>query len=100
MYDKGIKDLLRFLIIKTAILEIRIACMHIHLTKKQEEYIQQLISIGIYKDASDIMEEALKMHESRYEKKLLELRTEIDNGWEGSTSKRSVSDIISAKLES
>lgn len=73
--------------------------MNIYFTKKQEEYIQLLISRGLYKDASDIMSEALLLHESQYEQKLHELQTEINKGWEGPSSQRSVSDIISAKLK-
>lgn len=71
--------------------------MNISFTENQEEYIRQQISFGNYTDASELISEALQMHELYRNKILEELRIEINKGWNGPISDRSINDIIASK---
>jgi len=72
--------------------------MNISFTEKQEKYIQAQLASGDYQNASEVVRDALRLHEVYRNKILEELRSEINKGWEGHASKRSVSDIVSAKV--
>jgi antitoxin ParD1/3/4 len=74
--------------------------MNISFTEKQENYIQSQLASGDYQNASEVVRDALRLHELYRNKVLEELRLEINKGWEGATSKRSVKDIVSAKRKS
>ena len=74
--------------------------MNIHFTGKQEKYIQALLASGDYRDASEVVEEALRLHEFYRDKLLTELRKEIDKGWDGKASRRSVKGIVAEKHKS
>lgn len=71
--------------------------MNISFTEKQEKYIQGQLASGDYQNASEVVRDALRLHELYRDKVLEELRTEINKGWEGKFSKRSVKDIVAAK---
>ncbi|RMB56416.1 type II toxin-antitoxin system ParD family antitoxin [Dokdonia sinensis] len=68
--------------------------MNISFTEKQEEYIKNLVASGDYKNASEVVREALRLHSSDYEKKLAVLRAEIQKGIDSGYSDRSVRDIF------
>lgn len=70
--------------------------MNISFTDKQEKYIQAQLASGDYRNASEVVRDALRLHEVYRNKVLEELRAEINKGWEGEPSKRSVKDIIAA----
>lgn len=74
--------------------------MNISFTDKQEKYIQNQLASGDYQNASEVVRDALRLHEVYRNKVLEELRTEINKGWEGATSKRSVKDIVATKRNS
>ena len=74
--------------------------MNISFTEKQEKYIQAQLASGDYQNASEVVRDALRLHEIYRAKVLEELRAEINKGWEGPTSKRSVKDIVAAKRKS
>lgn len=71
--------------------------MNISFTEKQEKYISAQLSGGDYQNASEVVRDALRLHELYRNRVLEELRAEITKGWAGPTSKRSVKDIAKAK---
>jgi len=71
--------------------------MNISLTKKQEDYIANQIKSGDFQNASELVRDALRLHEVYRHKVIDDLRAEIEKGWSGVTSKRSVQDIINSK---
>lgn len=70
--------------------------MNVSLTEKQRKYIDDKVKSGDYKNASEVVREALRGHEL-YQIKLENLRAEIQKGWDSGTSKRTVQDILEAK---
>ena len=71
--------------------------MNVSLTNKQEQYIASQIESGDFQNASELVRDALRLHQL-YRKKLIdELRIEIEKGWDSDLSRRSVSDIIVSK---
>lgn len=73
--------------------------MNISLTKKQEAYIKEQLKSGEFQNASELVWDALRLHEI-YRHKIVEyLRAEIQIGWSGTASQRSVSDIINDKKQ-
>ncbi|MDX9883097.1 MAG: type II toxin-antitoxin system ParD family antitoxin [Prolixibacteraceae bacterium] len=73
--------------------------MNVSFTEKQEKYIAAQLSSGDYLNASEVVREALRLHELYRSKVLEELRAEIAKGWDGATSKRSVEDIVRARTK-
>ncbi|MEM8894293.1 MAG: type II toxin-antitoxin system ParD family antitoxin [Bacteroidota bacterium] len=74
--------------------------MNISFTSKQEEYISSLVKSGDFQNASEAVRDAIRLHQLYRQKVLDELRVEIEKGWDGPTSPRSVSDIIAARQKS
>ena len=70
--------------------------MNVSLTEKQRKYIDDKVKSGDYKNASEVVREALRAHEHNYEK-LENLRAEIRKGWDGPVSSRTVEDILREK---
>jgi antitoxin ParD1/3/4 len=71
--------------------------MNVSLTSKQEAYIANQIETGDYQNASELVRDALRLHQIYRDKVIQELRTEIEKGWEGPTSSKNIQSIISAK---
>lgn len=71
--------------------------MNISFTEKQANYIASQVESGDYRNASEVVREALRLHEVYRQRLIADLRVEIDKGWAGSTSSRSVRDILDAK---
>ncbi len=71
--------------------------MNVSLTEKQQRYIADQIASGDYQNASELMRDALRLHQVYREKVIADLRREIDKGWEAPASSRTVSDIIKSK---
>lgn len=71
--------------------------MNISFTEKQEHYIQAQLASGDYHNASEVVRDALRLHELYRNKVLEELRQEIKKGWDGDTSKRTAKGIVNAK---
>ena len=74
--------------------------MNISFTQKQEQYIASQISEGDFQNASEVVRDALRLHQYYRQHVIRELRSEIEKGWDGDTSERAVSDILKAKTES
>jgi len=71
--------------------------MNVSFTHKQEEYINSLVTSGDYQNASEAVRDALRLHQRYREMVLNDLRKEIEKGWDGPDSMRTIEDIISAK---
>lgn len=71
--------------------------MNVSLTKKQQDYIAEQLETGDFQNASELVRDALRLHEVYRNRIIADLRAEIDKGWSSKTSCRSVSDIIAAK---
>jgi len=71
--------------------------MNISFTNKQEKYIADQLESGDYQNASEVVRDAMRLHQLYRERVLEELRKEISLGWDGPESTRSVSDILKRK---
>lgn len=71
--------------------------MNVSFTDKQEQYIASQLSSGDYQNASEVVRDALRLHEYYRHKIIDELRAEIAKGWDGNTSPNSVLGILAAK---
>jgi antitoxin ParD1/3/4 len=71
--------------------------MNVSFTKKQENYINKQVETGDYQNNSEVIRDALRLHEIYREKVINDLRNEIEKGWSSECSNRSVNDIIEAK---
>lgn len=71
--------------------------MNISFTDKQEEYIASQVQQGDYQNASEVVRDALRLHEVYRHRVIEELRAEIAKGWDGPASDRNVRDILKAK---
>ena len=73
--------------------------MNISFTKKQEKYIASQLKSGDFQNASEVVRDALRLHEMFRHRVIEELRAEIAKGWEGETCARTASKIAKAKAE-
>lgn len=71
--------------------------MNVNLTDKQQEYIAAQIGSGDYQNASELVRDALRLHQLYRDKVIRDLRLEIEKGWNSPDSKRGVQDIVAAK---
>lgn len=73
--------------------------MNISFTDKQAAYIAAQIKEGDFQNASEVVRDALRLHQIYRHRIIEELRAEIAKGWDGEASSNNVQDIINAKLE-
>ena len=73
--------------------------MNVSFTKKQENYISNQIESGDFQNASEVVRDALRLHEVYRHRIIQDLRIEIEKGWEGNSSPRSIKDIIKSKKQ-
>ena len=74
--------------------------MNISLTPKQEKYIADQIAQGDFQNASELVRDALRMHQIYRERMLMDLRAEIEKGWNAPESNLTIKDILEkAKAE-
>ena len=71
--------------------------MNVSFTKKQEEYISNQIESGDFQNASEVVRDALRLHEFYRHRVIQDLKAEIEKGWNDSSSSRSIKDIIQSK---
>lgn len=71
--------------------------MNISFTKKQKDYISEQVTSGDFQNASEVVRDALRLHEIYRFRVIEELKAEIEKGWAGASSPRSVKDIIQSK---
>lgn len=73
--------------------------MNISFTDKQEAYIRDLVASGNYKNASEVVREALRVHAQEHQHKLEWLRAEIQKGLEAKSTSFSMREFLDSKLE-
>ena len=73
--------------------------MNVSLTKKQEAYISEQIDTGDFQNASELVRDALRLHQYYREKVISDLKKEIEKGWDGPVSKSSVKEIVKRKKQ-
>lgn len=71
--------------------------MNISFTIKQEEYIADQVASGEYQNNSEVIRDALRLHGIYRDKVIQDLRKEIEKGWNGPDSNRSMKEIIASK---
>ncbi|WDF46924.1 type II toxin-antitoxin system ParD family antitoxin [Chryseobacterium sp. KACC 21268] len=71
--------------------------MNVSFTKKQENYISEQIESGDFQNASEVVRDALRLHEVYRHRIIQDLRNEIEKGWDGNSSSRSIKEIIKSK---
>ncbi len=71
--------------------------MNISFTDQQEKYIQNQLKSGDFKNASEVVRDALRLHRVYRHKIIEDLRAEISKGWSGSASSRTASQIARDK---
>ena len=73
--------------------------MNISFTEKQKSYIASQVKLGDYQNASEVVRDALRLHEIYRLRVIEELRAEVAKGWSGPASKRDVAGIIRDKAK-
>jgi antitoxin ParD1/3/4 len=73
--------------------------MNISFTEKQEKYIKDHVASGNYKNASEVVREALRAHNEEYDKKLAWLKAEIQKGIDAPASTFSMKEFLDSKLD-
>lgn len=73
--------------------------MNIGFTKKQQDYISEQIASGDFQNVSEIVRDAIRLQEIYRFRVIGELKAEIEKGWSGASSSRSVKDIIQSKKQ-
>ena len=71
--------------------------MNISFTKKQEEYISKQVKSGEYQNNSEVIRDALRLHQIYRDKVIADLRAEIEKGWHGPDSSKTMQEIIASK---
>ena len=73
--------------------------MNISFTQKQNEYIASQVAEGDYQNASEVVRDALRLHEIYRHRVIEDLRAEIQKGLDSPPSNKTVKDIIAAKKQ-
>lgn len=71
--------------------------MNISFTDQQKKYITDQLASGDFKNASEVVRDALRLHKVYRHKILEDLRIEIEKGWSGPKSDRTATQIAQAK---
>ena len=71
--------------------------MNVSFTEKQKKYIASQIKSSNFQNASEVVRDALRLHEVYRHRIIDELKAEIEKGWEGKASMRKIKDIIEDK---
>jgi antitoxin ParD1/3/4 len=71
--------------------------MNISFTEKQTGYIAAQVEAGDYQNASEVVRDALRLHQVYRNKIIEDLRAEVAKGWIDNTSNKTIRDIIEAK---
>lgn len=72
--------------------------MNISFTDQQEDYITEQLKSGDFKSASEVVRDALRLHQIYRHKVMEDLRTEIAKGWGDKVSHRNAAQIAQDKL--
>lgn len=72
--------------------------MNISFTEKQEKYIKMQMASGDYQNASEVVRDALRIHQAYRNRVIEDLKIAIEEAWEGEVSKLSVAEIVKKKV--
>ena len=72
--------------------------MNVSLTKKQEDYIAQEIASGDFQNASELVRDAIRLHQVYRQKVVEDLRQEIQKGLDGPWHETTAAAITRNKL--
>ena len=73
--------------------------MKISFTNKQKKYINYLLDTGEFKNASEVIRDALSLHQNFRLRLIEDLKKEIAMGWSGATGIRTPTQIAQDKLD-
>ena len=73
--------------------------MNVSLTKKQQAYIAEQIDSGDYQNASELVRDALRMHQVYREKVIHDLRAEIEKGRNSGISNKTLEEILESRIK-
>ena len=72
--------------------------MNISFTEQQEKYIKSQLESGDFKNASEVVRDALRLHQVYRHRVIEDLRAEMEKGWNGESSTRSATQIAKDKM--
>lgn len=72
--------------------------MNISFTEKQEKYIKMQMASGDYQNASEVVRDAIRIHQAYRNRIIEDLKVAIEESWEGEASKLSVAEIVKKKV--
>lgn len=73
--------------------------MNVSLTSKQQDYISAQVASGDYQNASELVRDAIRIHQHYREKMLEQLRAEIQIGIDSGMSDKSMEDILNEIIQ-
>ncbi|CAM4414725.1 ribbon-helix-helix domain-containing protein [Zobellia nedashkovskayae] len=71
--------------------------MNIDFTKEQHNYLEKLIASGEYENINDVLKDAISLHSEYRQKSIKNFQIEVERGWSGPGSKKSLNQIIASK---
>jgi len=71
--------------------------MNVLFTEKQKKYIANMVESGDFQNASEVVRDALRLHEIMRNKVIADLRREIDKAWDAPISDRTAEQILADK---
>ena len=74
--------------------------MNISFTEKQEAYIKMQMASGDYQNASEVVRDAIRIHQTYRNHVIEDLKVAIEEGWEEDISKLGVAEIVKKKVAS
>jgi len=72
--------------------------MNISFTQKQQNYIRMQIASGDYQNASEVVRDAIRIHQAYRSRIIDDLKRVISSGWEGEASTLNVASIVKKKV--
>lgn len=73
--------------------------MNVSFTEKQAKYIESQLESGDFKNASEVVRDAIRLHQIYREKIIDDLRSEISKAWSSPSTKIKPSEIAKKKLK-
>lgn len=73
--------------------------MNVSFTQKQEMYIKEQIASGDFQNASEVVRDALRLHETMRAKIVNDLKKELQIGWDSGISDKTPQQIWKEKKE-
>jgi len=71
--------------------------MNVLFTEKQKKYIASMVESGDFQNASEVVRDALRLHEIMRKRMVEDLRREINKAWDAPVSERTAEQILADK---